>query len=411
MHFLFVFNYAILKMVSKMRKSKDIISLNSIEFILIVVIGIILGIGFTLLFFKKTSVVYQRVDDGVKTIIDTYNYISDNYYTDINKDDLINGAVKGMLAATDDPYTTFMETGAYNNFNITLEGEYKGLGVEITKYGEELIIVGLIADSPAKKAGLELGDVILSVNGESTEKMSSTDLSRYIQENKNDDFELIIRRDNKEMKFSLKKEHITLKSVESKVIKEKDKKIGYIYVSVFASNTYEQFKEALNSLKEQEIDSLIIDLRDNSGGELSTVTNMISLFLDDTKVIYQIEDKTGDVEKKYSNGKENFDKPIVVLVNENTASASEVMTAALKDNLGATVVGEKTYGKGTVQVVLNISTGEQYKLTTKKWLTPNGDWINEKGIEPDIEVSIAGKTEDDQLTKAVKHIVESKKES
>ena len=172
-------------------------------------------------------------------------------------------------------------------------------------------------------------------------------------------------------------------------------------MSIFAANTYNQFKENLESLEKQGIDSLIVDLRDNSGGELNTATNIISLFMNKEKVIYQIEDKNGNVEKTYSKGKKDKTYPIVVLVNNNTASASEVLTAALKDNLNAKIVGEKTFGKGTVQTVMNTSTGEQYKLTTKKWLTPNGEWINEKGIEPDVEVKIS-KDKDNQLDEAIK---------
>ena len=174
-------------------------------------------------------------------------------------------------------------------------------------------------------------------------------------------------------------------------------------MSIFAANTYTQYKENLESLEKQGIDALVVDLRDNSGGELNAATSIISLFMNKEKVIYQIETKDGSIEKTYSKGKKDKEYPIAILVNNNTASAAEVMTAALKDNLDAKVIGEKTFGKGTVQTVMNLSTGEQYKLTTKKWLTPNGEWINETGITPDIEVKLE-KDKDNQLDEAVKYL-------
>ena len=169
-------------------------------------------------------------------------------------------------------------------------------------------------------------------------------------------------------------------------------------------NTYEQFSEQLKDLENKGIDSLIIDFRENSGGELGIATNMISLFMKKDKVIYQIEDRNGNKEKKYSKGKENKKYPIIILVNENTASAAEIMTASLKDNLNAVVIGKNTYGKGTVQTIMTTANGEKYKITISKWLTPNGDWINGVGIKPDIEVDIKD-NKDTQLEKAYEYIL------
>ena len=379
------------------------IKLSNIEFILVVVIGILIGVGTTLLCIKPNYQFngYKKVDSTIQSIIDSYNHIKTNYYKELDEEELVNGAVKGMLEAIGDPYTTYMDETLYSNFNITLNGSYEGLGIEISKQGDDIVIVGIFGDSPATKAGLELGDIILSVDDLKSSEISTAEFSSYVRNSNKNTFKVVIKRDGEEKTFDIKREKVVLKSVTSKVIEKNNKKIGYIYMSIFAANTYNQFKENLESLEKQGIDSLIVDLRDNSGGELNTATNIISLFMDKEKVIYQIEDKNGNVEKTYSKGKKDKTYPIAVLVNNNTASASEVLTAALKDNLNAKIVGEKTYGKGTVQTVMNISTGEQYKLTTKKWLTPNGEWINEKGIEPDVEVKLS-KDKDNQLDEAIK---------
>ena len=166
-----------------------------------------------------------------------------------------------------------------------------------------------------------------------------------------------------------------------------NKKIGYIYVSLFSKVSTSQFKEELEKLENENIDSLIIDVRDNSGGQLKTATSLISLFLSSKHVIYQTDTK-GVIRKFYSSGKKDKDYKIVVLQNHNSASASEMLSAALKEEYGATVVGENSYGKGTVQELLEINDDVEYKITTKKWLTPRGNWINEKGVEPDVKVSL-----------------------
>ncbi len=385
------------------KKNKgSIIKLSNVEFILVVIIGVAIGAGITLLCLKPTSKVgYKKVDNTIQSIIDSYNRIKDNYYKEIDENELVNGAVKGMLEAIGDPYTTYMEEDLYSNFNITLNGSYEGLGVEISKQGDDIVIVGIFGDSPASKAGLKLGDKIISIDDLRSTDITTSEFSSYVRNNNKNTFKVVINRDNEEKTFEIKREKVVLKSVTSKVIEKNDKKIGYIYMSIFAANTYNQFKENLESLEKQGIDSLIVDLRDNTGGELNSATSIISLFVGKEKVIYQVENKNGDIEKTYSKGKKDKTYPIVVLVNNNTASASEVLTAALKDNLNAKIVGEKTFGKGTVQTVMNTSTGEQYKLTTKKWLTPNGEWINEKGIKPDLEVELS-KDKDNQLEEAIK---------
>jgi carboxyl-terminal processing protease len=196
---------------------------------------------------------------------------------------------------------------------------------------------------------------------------------------------VIIERDGKEIELKLTRRQIILTSISREIFTEGSKKIGYLKIDIFSNNTYTQFKDNLLMLEKANIDSLIIDVRDNSGGYLYRVSEIVSLFLPKDKVIYQLEDKDG-VEKVYSYTDESRNYPIVVLINEYSASASEILTAALQESYGATIIGVNSLGKGTVQQTFDLESGGMIKYTIQKWLTPNGNWINKKGITPDIKV-------------------------
>ncbi len=388
-----------------MEKQDRKISLNNTEFILVVIVSIILGVGISFIA-KPSKTKYEKVDENVQNMIETYNYILNNYYKDLDNSIIANGAIEGMLNAVGDKYTVYMNESESDNFNITMNGSYGGLGIQIAKFEgiDNIYISGVFKDSPAKEAGLEVGDIIISVDGKAVKGMTTSELSKYIRNSSNEKYTLVIERDNKEKTVEVKKRLVVIQSVTSDILEKSGKKIGYIYVSIFASNTDSQFAKALNDLEAKGIDGLIIDLRSNGGGELDAANNIISLFMNNDKVIYQIEDRDGNVKKTYSKGDKDKSYKISILVNKDSASASEVLTAALKENLNATVVGENTYGKGTVQTLLTTPSGEQYKMTTKKWLTPKGNWINEVGITPDISVELKD-SEDNQLRKALENIV------
>ena len=360
--------------------------------------------------FKNDNQKYTNLDETANSILETYNYILDNYYGDLNKKDLLTGAISGMLDSVGDKNSSFIEPESSNTFNITLEGTYKGLGIEIYNEDDKIIISKIIDDSPAKEVNLKEKDIIKKVDDMNLEGVSTADFVSYVGSKKNNEFNLLIERDGKEMTIIIKKDSIILKSVTSEIINQKNKKIGYIDIDVFAKNTDIQFKKHLNDLEEQNMDSLIIDLRGNTGGHLSAVTSMLDLFMKSDKVIYQTEDKNG-TKKIYSKGKNTKEYPIVILVDGSSASASEIMTAALKEQLSAYVIGTTTYGKGTVQELQTISGDVQYKFTTKKWLTPLGEWIDGKGISPDLEITIDIKyyenmirENDNQLKKAIEYL-------
>lgn len=399
-------------------KKKESATFYTKEVVALVLITCVVSFTMGVMLFGNKKIGKKILDNNLNDLIEQYNYIVDNYYEDIDKKNLVNGAIKGMVESLGDDYSAYMKKEEYDNFNITLNGSYQGIGVSIaTTINDEIMIVGIFEGSPADKAGLKVMDVIKEIDGETLEKKTANDLTDMIKTSEKDTFELGIVRDNKEMKITVKRELVTISSVETKIIEKNNKKIGYIQVGVFADNTYEQFKTKLTELEKEDFDSLIIDLRGNSGGHLDSVTNMTSLFLDSKKIIYQMQTKE-KIEKTYSKGEKDKTYPIYILIDSGTASASEVMAAALNEQLGAKLVGETSFGKGTVQEVIFTTSGDQYKFTTKKWLTPKGNWVNKKGLTPNIEIKLDDKyyempTEenDNQLNELIKIVSEQSKES
>lgn len=324
---------------------------------------------------------YSVADKEIQTLIEEYNYILENYYGDINKDELILGAIEGMLGTLDD-YSEVVGDES-NNFTITLEGSYQGVGIGInTDTSGNIIIVTVYPDTPASEAGLQSGDIIKKFNGQELLNVTTSELVEMI--GNNNEITLTILRNEEELEINLVKREVVLDSVYSEM---QDNNIGYICVSIFANNTYEQFKEALETLEQQGMEKLIIDLRSNGGGHLSSVEKMLYLFLDQSHIIYQTQDKE-NTETVYSKGTVDKLYPIVILQNSISASASEIMAATLREELGAYIIGTTSYGKGTVQQLQTISGVGQYKFTTKKWLTPKGNWIDGVGIIPDLEVTL-----------------------
>ena len=346
-------------------------------------------------------------NSNINEIIKTYESIIKDYNGEINEDDLVNGAVKGMLDSIGDKHTSFIDEDESSTFNASLDGEFKGLGLEIVKLNDgNILVVRVFEDSPADAAGIKAGDIITGVDDKLATDMSTSEFSTYVR-NKNGNVLIYITRNEEKLSFDIKTSSVTIKSVYSDTYELDNKKIGYLSVSIFASNTYTQFKKELEDLEKKGIKSLIIDLRDNSGGHLEIVKHMISLFLDSSHIIYQTDD-SGKIEKFYSTGKENKKYKIIILANNNSASASEIMMGALKEEYGATIVGETSYGKGSVQELRTLSNGSQYKITIKKWLTPNGNCIDNIGIKPDYEVKLSDeyhknpiKENDEQLNKAL----------
>ncbi len=384
------------------------------EVILIVlictIIGIIIGYSLTVKFIDKEGISNKKItnDSELSEFITTYETINNKYYKDINKKELISSAINGMLSELDDPYSLYMNEEETKDFNERLEGSYKGIGVEITQNEKgEVYIINVFDNTPAAKAGLKNDDIFLKVNDVNVVGKTTQEISSMIKEANTSNVLVTIRRGEEELNKILKLKKIVLNSVSSKIYNNGNIKTGYIGIDLFAANTDTQFKTQLNKLEEGKITNLIIDVRDNSGGYLDVVTDMASLFLDKSKILYKIEEKN-KITNIYSKTKEKRNYEIIVLTNEYSASASEILAAALKESYGAKTVGIHTYGKGTVQEVEDLSTGGMLKFTTQKWLTPNGNWVNEKGVQPDVVVEMnqeyinnPSEELDNQLSKAL----------
>ena len=375
----------------------------------LVVVSIMISFSAGILIVLKLTDTYSqtKLDKNFEEFKKQYQYVVDNYYKEVDTEKLIDGAISGMLKSLDDNYSNFIDKDN-SSFNEALQGSYEGVGLEVYSNGKDVIVLTVFANSSAEEAGLKSGDKIIAIDKEKLEGKSTTYFSNYIKKNESKKkFEITYERNNIQKKVTLTKKYLIIPSVSSNIYNRNGKKIGYLYISTFSATTYNQFMTKLSELEKQNINSLIVDLRDNSGGHLSVVTDMLSLMLDDSHLIYQIETKDKK-EKYYSKGKKDLTYPVIILQNNGSASASELMISCLQEQLGATVVGTSSYGKGTVQEVVNLSDGNQYKFTTKKWLTSKGKWINDIGVKPNIEIDLNEKyyetekeEDDNQLQRAL----------
>lgn len=386
---------------------RDLFSLK--EVLVITVFAIAFGWFIGSIVTSKTINVNDSKE--IKKFNNVYNHIVTNYYKKVDKNKLIEASIDGMLKYLDDPNTVYMNQEETESFNQVMSGEYKGVGVSIIKYKDDIYILTVFKNSPADKAGLKIGDIILEVDGNSVKGKEADDVVKLIKNKK--EVSIKVKRKEEEIKVSVKPQRVEIPSVSSEVLEKNNKKVGLINISVFASNTSSQFKKELRELENKKIDSYIIDLRSNSGGYLSQATSIISQFMDNKKVIYQIKTNNRTV-KYYSEGKITKKYKVVILIDENSASASEVVAAAFKESYNAEVVGKKSYGKGTVQQTASIAGGGSIKYTIENWLTPKGEYIDKKGIEPTLEVDLNEDyftsptyDNDNQLQKALEVITKS----
>ncbi len=368
------------------------------EMVIIMIIAILFGflIGNVVSFTKKETT-NSSVPSELKEFVDTYNDIVNNYYDKVNKEELIDAGIKGMINYLDDPYATYFDGTSSTNFNQTLEGNYEGVGIEVTLDNSKVKITKVFADTPAKKAGIKVGDYITKVNGESVEGKSLSDVVSLIKTAKNKEVEITITRDNQEKTMKVTRTTVDMPYTSSKVYEENGKKIGYLKIEMFSNNITKQVKKELESLKKKNIDKLVIDVRDNPGGYLTQVTEILSLFMTKKDVIYQLQTKNNNEKVYGTSSKATYSYPVVVLINENSASASEILASAFKETYNAEIVGVNSYGKGTVQKTGDLNNGDTIKYTVQKWLTPRGNWINEKGVTPTKEVKLELK-ENETLT-------------
>jgi len=395
------------------RHNKKVIGFNIIEVIIIVIIsGLTASIatGIITMSNSRTSsgTTYAELlqDEKIKNFLDVYADIVNGYYENVDKDKAIDSAINGMMNYLGDKYTTYLNDSETNNLNKSLAGTYNGIGVSVDN---DAIIKSVFDDSPAEKAGIKIGDKIIAINDEDVTQREVTEITNIIKSKKGL-IKLTIDRDNNKIDLNVNVGEVNKPALAYDTIDKDNKKIGYVYISTFSTTVHNQFKTALNKMEAQNIQGLIIDLRKNGGGYLSAASDIASMFIEKGKVLYSLEGKDNTQTTKDETD-EKRDYNIVVLVDEGTASASEIMAASLKDSYSKTkIVGVKTYGKGRVQQVKNLTDGTMVKYTTARWLRPNGECIDNIGIIPDYVVDLIKdeneEIEDTQLTKALEVIFE-----
>ena len=350
---------------------------------------------------------YFKLSKELFKFYDVYDTIVDNYYGEFTKEELVDSAISGMVASVGDEYTSYADSDTTEAFNEMVSGVYEGIGCTIQQLEDRIQIISVYEGGPADKAGLKEGDVIKKVDSYDAMETGSLKLSEYIKNEAEGKITMVIVRDDEEKTYVLSKGSVEVPTVSSKVYETNGKKVGYLNISLFSSVSFKQFKDKLEKLEDEGIDSLIIDVRDNNGGYLSSVTDIASYLLPRGKKIYQIQ-KNDDREVTKDKTLAKREYPIAILVNGNSASASEILAGVIKESYGGFVVGTKTYGKGTVQQVKNLSDGSMIKYTVENWLTPDGNWIDGVGIEPTDYVELSEEyinnpieDNDNQLKKAL----------
>lgn len=326
---------------------------------------------------SKIELVYKTLMNG---------YVDKN----ISKENLINGALKGMSDAAGDPYTTYLVNEETAAIDETLTGSFGGIGAELRSENNKVIISNTREGTPSQKIGLQENDVILKVDGEDMEGKSISYVVSKVRGEVGTDVTLTIQRGSQELEVKITRAKISIETVKG-TVDETDPTIGHVKINSFAKNTAQEVENTVTDLRQKGVKKFIFDVRYNPGGLLDQALAISNMFVEEGKTILNIEDRNGKItaykaSKEYGTFK--ITEPYVLLVNEGSASASEILAGALKESANAKLIGSKTYGKGTVQSVVDVSKNAELKYTTAKWLTPNETWIHKTGIEPTETVSM-----------------------
>ncbi|WP_452233294.1 S41 family peptidase [Lacticaseibacillus baoqingensis] len=327
---------------------------------------------------------------GFNQVLQTYATIQSGYYKKTTSKQLTAGAINGMLESLKDPYSTYLANDSKSSLDSTLSASFGGIGATVQQSGNKLTIESIMPNTPSKKAGLKVGDQLIAVDGKSVEKADVTTAVDKIRGKIGTTVKVTIKRNSAQQTFAMKRAKITTDTVVGALDKT-DKHVGVITMATFSEPTAKQFQQTVKKLRKQGATSFVLDLRGNPGGMLDQALKIASMCLKNGQTIVKVQDRNGNTQnykanKKYDDGFK-VTEPLAILIDGNSASASEILSAALNENLGSPLVGEQSYGKGTVQNVMPISKTAEVKLTVAKWLTPKGNWINKKGLTPTAKVA------------------------
>lgn len=357
----------------------------------------------------------KEFDQQVKRISDALNEVSSSYIDDVDLEKLANGAIEGMTAATEDPYTRYLTKEEYDEMQKAGTEQYGGIGVHITfdEPSNGIIVLSVMPNSPAYETGVLSGDIITKVDDQVVTKENYQDSVDKMKGAEGSQVVLAIKRDGKDISKTLTRKIINVTNVESKVL---DGNIGYIRILEFENNIASQFKEQYDSLRAKNISGLVIDLRDNPGGLVSETVDIANMILPKGEIV-KLVDKDGKEKVYNSKGESEINIPLVVLVNGRSASASEILSSAIKDSKKGVLVGNKTYGKGIVQTIIPLDSDGALSITTAKYYTASGIEIHKNGIEPNYNVDLPDDVKnnlyipndkDTQLQKAIE-LIKNKK--
>lgn len=375
------------------------------EVIVVMIVTLLVGlfIGSYATYNKYAADDIDNYSNKLDDVYSVYESIIRDYYKDVDPAKLNDYAILGMLSSLEDNNSALIDKYSAQVIDSELNGSYIGLGVEITCNEDNAIeIFSVYNNSPAAKSDIRVGDIIVEVDSKKYDALNSNEMTYKIKNSKiGDTVNLKIKRDDETLTKTITLEQIVLESVSHSIHTDGDKKVGIITISSFALNTYKQLEDSYNELKKQGVESLVIDLRNNAGGYLSSASKVLSLFLERGDVIYQ-RSSTDAVEKILNDSDKVISIPVVLLVNENTASSAEIFASSMVDNLGVKVVGIKTYGKGTIQKLYELSDGRYVKFTVQEWLSANGNKIDGVGIVPNYSIqNDVNSSVDYQLQKAL----------
>lgn len=378
--------------------------------------GVLTGVLVVALAAGGVKFVQQRQYNGVlsdSSHVQKIEYlekmIDQEYLGEVDNTEMAEGIYAGLVYGLGDVYSRYYTADEYAQETASTDGAYAGIGVSIQKNKNGGVqIAECYEGGPGAEAGLQTGDVITAINDTDVTDMELSDVVSLIRENKDNTIVLTVFRENEEKsrEISVDVTDVELPSVFGEML---DKKTGYIQITQFTGVTPQQYKDMFAELKDKGMERLVIDLRDNPGGLLTSVCDILREILPEGLIVYT-EDKYGNREEENCDGKHQLDMPLAVLVNENSASASEIFAGAVQDHEVGTIVGTTTYGKGVVQELRQLSDGSAVKLTVSNYYTPNGNSINKVGIKPDVEVKLASELlnkdeitheEDNQLQKAL----------
>lgn len=366
------------------------IRLKKFHFIMLLFLLVFLSAGittFALAFGKEKVVTVTPERTEFDKLYEAFDTLKDGYYKDVNEKKLVNGAIDGMVKSLDDPYSDYMSNEEAASFHSSISSSFEGIGAEIQEKDGHIIIVSPIKGSPAEKAGLKPNDMVVSVDGKSLQGMNSTEAVTLIRGKKGTKVELTIQRPGMDapMTVPIVRDTIPIETVYGEMV---DDSIAKVQITSFSTNTSKELVETLNDLQKKGMKGLVLDLRQNPGGLLDQAVSITSMFVPKGKIIVKEEDRNGKIKEIASQNEGNPNLPLVVLIDKGSASASEIFAAAVKESAGIPLIGEKSFGKGTVQTAEDFKDGSNLKYTIAKWLTPNGNWIHKKGIVPDVEVAL-----------------------